>query len=51
MLELVFILPLLGLFVILITYKENIVRLLKKALIWSLLTLTILIILWVFYDV
>lgn len=50
MLELIFILPLIGSFFLLITPRENIVRLWKIGLEWSLLTLTITILLWASFD-
>nr|QRG31968.1 NADH dehydrogenase subunit 4 [Pseudosuberites sp. CY-2021] len=50
MLELVFITPLIGIFVILITPRDNIARLWKRALEWSLLTLTMTILLWASFD-
>ena len=50
MLELVFISPLIGIFVILITPRDNIARLWKIALEWSLLTLTTTILFWASFD-
>ena len=50
MLELIFILPLIGIFFLLITPRENIVRLWKIGLEWSLLTLTVTIFLWASFD-
>ena len=50
MLELIFILPLIGTFFLLITPRENIVRLWKIGLEWSLLTLTVTILLWASFD-
>nr|QDH12158.1 NADH dehydrogenase subunit 4 [Halichondria sp. HK-2019] len=49
-LELVFITPLIGIFVILITPKGNIARLWKRALDWSLLTLGMTTLLWASFD-
>lgn len=51
MLEFIFISPLLGVIYLLIIPRENIVRLWKTALEWSLLTLTVTILLWAFFDV
>ena len=51
MLELIFILPLLGIIGLLIIPRGNIVLLWKTALEWSLLTLPVTILLWAFFDV
>nr|CAD1874631.1 nad4 [Tethya wilhelma] len=51
MLEFIFISPLLGVVNLLIIPRESILRLWKTALEWSLLTLTVTILLWAFFDV
>ena len=50
MLELIFILPLIGSFFLLIASRDNIERLWKIGLEWSLLTLTVTILLWASLD-
>lgn len=50
MLYLIFILPLIGLCLLLITSRDNIERLWKIGLAWSLLTLTATILLWASFD-
>lgn len=50
MLDLIFLLPLIGSCILLVTSRENIERLWKIGLEWSLLTLTVTILLWASLD-